>query len=105
MNHNILLIIVIACVTFLTRLLPFIAFFNQESPLIEYLGKVLPYSIMAMLVVYCLKDIDLLGRFHGISEIIAVLTVIILHVYKRNTLLSIAAGTIIYMLCVQIIFI
>lgn len=105
MNHDIILIIVIAIVTFLTRVLPFIAFSNKENPIIEYLGKVLPYSIMAMLVVYCLKDIDFFSTFHGASEIIAVITVVLLHIYKRNTLLSIVAGTVVYMLCVQFIFI
>lgn len=103
--HDILLIVVIAAVTFMTRVLPFVAFENRNYPIIEYLGDVLPYSIMAMLVVYCLKNVNLLSGNHGICEIIGVASVIILHVWKRNTLLSIIGGTIIYMLCVQIIFI
>lgn len=105
MNHDLILILIIAFVTFLTRVIPFIALSNKKSPLIEYLGKVLPFCIMAMLVIYCLKDIDFLSGYHGISEIIAVMTVIILHIYKRNTLLSIIAGTIVYMICVQMIFV
>ena len=103
--HEILLIGVIAGVTLLTRVLPFLMFKNHKNPLIEYLGDVLPYAIMAMLVVYCLKGIDLFGPYHGICEIIGVGSVIIIHLLKRNTLLSIFGGTIIYMLCVQVLFI
>lgn len=93
MSHDLLIIAVVALVTLLTRVLPFIAFSNKKSPIIEYLGEVLPYSIMAMLVVYCLKDVNFISAFHGISEIIAVATVVVLHLYKRNTLLSIIGGT------------
>ena len=103
--HDILLILVIAAVTFLTRVIPLIAFENKSYTLIEYLSDVLPYSIMAMLVVYCLKSVDLLHGNHGICEMIGVVSVILLHVWKRNTLLSILGGTLIYMICVQMIFI
>lgn len=103
--HELILIGVIAIVTLLTRLLPFVLFKNHSNPLIEYLGNVLPYAIMAMLVVYCLKGVDLLSGNHGICEILGVGTVILLHILKRNTLLSIFGGTIVYMLCVQVIFI
>lgn len=103
--HEILLIGVIAIVTILTRAIPFLLFENKTSPLICYLGDVLPYAIMAMLVVYCLKSVDLLNGNHGICEIIGVMSVILLHLWKRNNLLSIFGGTLIYMLCVQVIFI
>lgn len=103
--YDIVLIAVIAVVTFLTRVLPFIAFQNKSYPIIEYLGDVLPFSIMSMLVVYCLKNIDLLTGNHSICEIIGVLSVVLLHLWKRNTLISIIGGTIIYMVCVQMIFI
>lgn len=103
--HDILLITVIALMTFLTRVIPFIAFQNKSYPIIEYLGDVLPFSIMSMLVVYCLKDVRFLTGNHSICEIIGVLSVVILHIWKKNTLLSIIGGTIIYMLCVQMIFI
>lgn len=103
--HDFMLIGVIAIITLLTRLIPFVLFKNHSNPMIEYLGNVLPYAIMAMLVVYCLKGVDLLGGNHGICEMLGVGTVIILHVLKRNTLLSIFGGTIVYMLCVQMIFI
>lgn len=103
--HDLMLIGVIAIITLLTRLLPFILFKNHTNPIIEYLGNVLPYAIMAMLVVYCLKGVDLLIGNHGICEILGVGTVIVLHILKRNTLLSIFGGTIVYMLCVQILFV
>ncbi len=103
--HDLLLIGVIAFVTLLTRLLPFLLFKNHSNPIIEYLGNVLPFAIMAMLVVYCLKSVDLLSGNHGICEMLGVGTVILLHLIKRNTLLSIFGGTIVYMLCVQVIFI
>ena len=60
---------------------------------------------MAMLVVYCLKDINLLNGNHGICEMLGVGSVILLHLWKRNTLLSIFGGTLIYMLCVQVLFV
>lgn len=103
--YELLLIGVIAIVTFITRVLPFLVLKDQSYPIIEYLGDVLPYAIMAMLVVYCLKSVDLLSGNHGICEMIGVGSVILLHLIKRNTLLSIIGGTVIYMLCVQIIFI
>ena len=97
------MIIVIAIVTFSLRAIPFVIFKNNNSPeYINYLGKYLPFSIMAMLVVYCLKDIDILHKPFGIKEIIASLVVIILHKYKRNTLLSIVVSTIVYMLLVNL---
>ena len=103
--YEILMILVIALVTLLTRALPFLAFKNNTNKFINYLGEVLPYSIMPMLVVYCLKSINFLTGNHGICEIIGVITVVIVHLYKRNTLLSIITGTFVYMLCVQVLFI
>lgn len=103
--HELLLIAVITFVTVLTRALPFLVFKDKNSPIIEYLGDVLPYAIMAMLVVYCLKGVDFLTGYHGICEIMGVGSVILLHLFKKNTLLSIFGGTIIYMLCVQVMFV
>ncbi|WP_305154631.1 branched-chain amino acid transporter permease [uncultured Dubosiella sp.] len=102
--NELVLIGVIALVTFGTRALPFVVFKNQKSPFIAYLGDVLPFSIMAMLVVYCLTEVDLLRGNHGICEIIGVASVVLIHLWKRNTLLSILAGTLIYMACVQVLF-
>ncbi|MEG0277083.1 MAG: AzlD domain-containing protein [Coprobacillus sp.] len=103
--HEFLLIFVIMIITMITRALPFLIFKNKSNPIVEYLGEVLPYAIMAMLVVYCLKSVDLLSGQHGICEIIGVGSVVLLHLIKRNTLLSIFGGTIVYMLCVQVLFI
>lgn len=103
--HELLLIGVIAIVTLLTRLLPFLFFQNKTNPIIEYLGDVLPYAIMAMLVVYCLKNVNFISGNHGIYEMISVCSVIGIHLWKRNTLLSIFGGTLIYMFCVQVLFI
>ena len=106
MNNDILIIVIVALGTILTRALPFFIFndVNNLPPIINYLSRVLPYSIIAMLVVYCLKDINFIGDNHGMPEIIAVSVTIIIHLLKENTLLSILMGTIIYMVCIQMIF-
>lgn len=99
-------IAVTALVTAALRFLPFLIFGgNRQTPkFIASLGKVLPYSIMAMLVVYCLKNVS----FHTLSgfvpEAIACAVVAVLHIWKRNTLLSILGGTVCYMLLVQLVF-
>lgn len=104
--HSILLIAVMALVTAALRFLPFLVFGENRKtpPLISYLGQVLPYSIMGMLVVYCLKDVSLTAAPFGIPEAIGCAVVALLHAWKRNTLLSIGAGTIVYMLLVQLVF-
>ncbi len=106
MIHKILLIIVITLVTMLTRFLPFLIFRGnaQTPPLISYLGRVLPYAIMGMLVVYCLKGISFAAPPYGLPELLGVSAVVLLHLWKRNTLLSIAGGTVCYMLLVQLVF-
>ena len=98
---------VIVLGTMLTRFLPFILFpENRETPeFIRYLSTVLPYAVIGLLVVYCLKDIDAFGGSHGIPELIAVVFIIIVHSWKKNVLLSIAGGTLLYMILVQYIFI
>lgn len=95
-------IAVVALMTMLIRFLPFIVFKNKVPKIVEYLGSVLPYSIMAMLVVYCLKNIDLLGNSHGIPEIVASLFVILIHKFKHNLLLSVVCGTVLYMFLINI---
>lgn len=97
---------VVTAVTVLLRFLPFIVFRdNKKTPaVIDYLGHVLPYAIMGMLVVFCLKNTDILSDSHGIPELIASAVTVLLHVCKKNTLLSIAAGTAVYMLLVQLVF-
>ena len=104
--HAVLMIAVIALVTAGLRFLPFLIFGEnrQTPPLITYLGQVLPYAIMGMLVVYCLKGVTLTAAPYGIPEAIGCAVVALLHVWKRNTLLSIGAGTVCYMLLVQFVF-
>lgn len=105
-THAILTIAVCALVTAALRFLPFLVFGeNRKTPaIIAYLGQVLPFAIMGMLVVYCLKDVDLSAMPFGIPEAIGCAVVAGLHVWKRNTLLSIGAGTVVYMLLVQFLF-
>ena len=92
--------------TMLTRFLPFLIFpGNKETPkYIQYLGKVLPSAVFGMLIIYCLKNVNLLTGSHGIPEFIAIGVVVALHLWKRQMLLSIAGGTICYMLLVQLVF-
>lgn len=100
-EYSLLLIAVMAVVTVILRFLPFGLFSRGTPKPILYLGEVLPPAIMAMLVVYCLKNTDLQAAPHGIPEAVSVLLVIALHKWKHNTLLSIIGGTVCYMLMVQ----
>ena len=92
--------------TVLTRCLPFFIFSSKKpTPVyVQYLGKALPSAIFAMLVVYCLKNVSIFSGSHGISEAVSIIAVVALHIWKRQMLFSIAAGTICYMLLVQFIF-
>ena len=100
-----LLIAVASLVTIALRFLPFLIFGERKTPeKITYLGKVLPYAIMAMLVVYCLKGISFVKMPFGIPELLGVGCVVLLHLWKRITLISIAGGTISYMLLIQFVF-
>lgn len=104
--YNFMIIVVMILVTMATRFLPFLIFGENRKmpPLIEYLGKVLPCAIMGMLVVYCLKDVSFLRAPFGLPEMIGILIVALLHLWKRNSLLSIGVGTVSYMLLVQLVF-
>ena len=104
--HSAAIIAVIALVTAALRFLPFFIFSESRKtpPLVTYLGQVLPYAIMGMLVVYCLKDVSFVSGSFGIPEAIGCAAVALLHIWKRNTLLSIGAGTVLYMLLVQLVF-
>jgi branched-subunit amino acid transport protein AzlD len=105
-THSILLVVIISVVTMVLRFIPMWVFGNgQQTPkLIQYMGKVLPYAIMGMLVVFCLKDVSLIRPPYGILELIACMIVVGLHVWKRNTALSIVGGTVVYMILVQGLF-
>jgi len=104
--HSMKLIAVIAMVTVALRFLPFLIFSGkrQTPAYVAYLGKVLPFAIMGMLVVYCLRNISFTSMPFGIPELLGCAVVVWLHLWKRNTLLSIAGGTVFYMLLVQTIF-
>lgn len=104
--HSAAMITVMALVTAALRFLPFLIFGENRKtpPLIIYLGHVLPYAIMGMLVVYCLKGVTLTQAPFGIPEAIGCAIVALLHIWKRNTLLSIGAGTVCYMLMIQFLF-
>ena len=104
--HGVLLVAVTSAVTILLRFLPFAVFSgNRKTPAyVTYLGKVLPYAVMGMLVVYCLKDVNFLAAPFGLPEILSCAVVAILHIWKRNSLLSIGLGTVCYMLLVQFVF-
>ncbi|MBB3112450.1 branched-subunit amino acid transport protein AzlD [Paenibacillus phyllosphaerae] len=92
--------------TMMTRFIPFLLFPSGRPvpPYVQYLGKVLPAAALGLLVIYSLKDVDLLSDSHGMPELISVTLVAGLHIWRRNMLLSIAAGTIAYMLLVQLVF-
>jgi len=99
---------VCAVATMLTRFLPFLifrAYGDKPTPkFITYLGKALPAAIFGMLVVYCLKDVSVVSSPHGIPELIGIAVIVALHLWKKNMLLSIAAGTVVYMLLIQFVF-
>ena len=102
----IITVLMLTLATVLTRALPFLVFSRMNNPpkFITYLGKALPPAIFALLLVYCLKGVDLFAGSHGIPEAIALAIVVLLHLWKRQMLLSIGVGTVVYMLLVQLIF-
>ncbi len=104
--YEFFMLVIIMLVTMATRFLPFLLFGGkrQTPKVITYLGKVLPCAIMGMLVVYCLKDVRPLMYPYGIPELLGIALVAGLHIWKRNSLLSIGAGTVFYMLLVQLVF-
>lgn len=99
-----ILVLVMAVVTFLLRALPFLVFHGETPPMIAYLGEVLPPAIIGMLVIYCLKDVQWTGFPFGLPELIAAACVVGLQIWRRNALVSILAGTILYMVLIQLVF-
>ena len=94
-----------AIATMLTRFVPFLLFSGKKTPrFVQYLGQALPGAIFGMLVVYCLKDVSFVNAPFGVPELIGCTVVTLLHIWKRNTLLSIGGGTVFYMLLVQFLF-
>ncbi len=104
--QQIITIAICALGTMATRFLPFLIFREgRPTPaLITYLGKALPAAIFGMLVVYSLKDVSLLSGSHGIPQVIAIGVTTALHLWKRQMLVSIAGGTVCYMLLIQLVF-
>lgn len=92
--------------TMLTRFLPFLVFSGKRPTpkYIQYLGKALPTAVFGMLVVYCLKNVNVLAGSHGLPELISIAVVVALHLWKRQMLISVAGGTVCYMLLVQLVF-
>ncbi len=114
MNNEILsnsqvlaIVLVIAAVTFLLRLMPFVLFGRKKDApaYILWLGDVLPYALIGMLMVYCFKGVNVAVAPHGLPELIAGLFVVGIHLLLRNTLLSVGAGTVCYMVLVQYIMV
>lgn len=112
-TQAVLAIVIMAVVTFITRALPFLLFDRGETPpkVVLYLGRVLPPAVIAMLIVYCLRSLaftpslDMAALADWAPQVIAVLAVVALHLWKRNNLLSIFGGTILYMVLVQAVFV
>lgn len=106
LTQQIITIAMVVLGTMITRFLPFLIFpAGKETPkYIQYVGKVLPAAVFGLLVVYCLWSVDLFSGSHGQPEAISIALVIALHVWKRQMLLSIAGGTVCYMLLVQLVF-
>ena len=101
-----IIVAILALGTAVTRFLPFVFFRNADAvpPYVQYLGKLLPSAAISLLVVYALRYVSLTAAPHGIPEAIGILVVVVLHIWKKNTLLSIAVGTVSYMLLVQLVF-
>lgn len=105
--QGILIIAALVAATMITRFLPFFLFpAGKETPrYIDFLGRTLPFATIGLLVVYCLKDISVTAAPYGLPEVIAVVGIVLLHWWKGNSLLSIGAGTVLYMLLVQLVFV
>lgn len=105
-TQQIITVAVVVLGTMATRFLPFLVFpSSKPTPkYIQYIGKVLPGAVFGMLVIYCLKGVSVFTGSHGLPELIAIAVVVTLHLWRRQMLLSIAGGTVCYMLLVQLVF-
>ena len=106
LTEQIITVAAVVVATMLTRFLPFILIGNKREtpPYIKYLGKVLPCAVFAMLIVYCLRNVDLSSSTHALPEILSIALTVAVHIFRRQMLLSIASGTIFYMALVQFVF-
>lgn len=103
-QQQIITIVILAVITFMTRALPFFVFpAGKPTPkYIQYLGKALPLAVFGMLVVYCLKDVQWLEGSHGIPEILGIAAVVLMHLWRRQLFLSMAVGTAVYMILIRV---
>lgn len=106
-GRSMVITLAVAATIFFTRLIPFLFFpkGKEVPPVVRYLGKVLPPAVVGMLVIYCLKAVSFASVSRWAPEFIAVAVVTALHVWKRNNLLSIGVGTVLYMFLVQVVFV
>ena len=106
LTQQIVTIAMVILGTMLTRFVPFFVFpAGKPTPkYVQYLGNVLPPAVFGLLIIYCLKNVSIFTGSHAIPELLAITLVIALHTWKRQMLLSIAGGTIFYMILVQVIF-
>lgn len=106
MTRQLLIVAAMIVGTLITRFLPFFIFpAGKETPkYVNYLGNTLPFATMGLLVVYCLKGVQITTAPHGLPELIAIVVIAILHRWKSNSLLSIGIGTVVYMFLVQAVF-
>lgn len=106
-TQTFIIIIAVALGTMVTRFTPFILFpeNKQHPPVIDFLARYLPPAMMGLLVVYCLKGVSLTVSPYGLPELLSVVVVVVLHLWRRNVLLSIVVGTVLYMFLIQVIFI
>ena len=104
--HAFLIILIIGAATLATRILPVLIFGRKASvpEVILYLGRTVPYAAMGLLIIYCLKDVSLFSSPHGIPEAIGIMVVSISYLLKRNSILSVLIGTVVYMVLVQAVF-
>ena len=105
--QTVLIVFAIALGAMASRFTPFLLFPESKQPpqVVSYLGRVLPPAMMGLLVVYCLKGVSIAAYPYGLPELIAIAFLVLLHLWRKNVLLSIAGGTIVYMLLVQYVFI
>ena len=105
--QNVLFFSIMSLLTIFTRALPFVLFPDQSKTpdFVRYLGQILPYPVIAMLVVYCLKEVQLTVYPNGLPEAVAIMIIVLVHFWKKNSLLSIGVGTISYMLMINMVFV
>lgn len=105
MTRSVLIIVICTACTYLERVLPFVVFRGRNvPPVVRYLGKVLPMAIMATLVIYCIRDIRFTAPDACLPYLIGIAVTALVHLWKRNSLLSVALGTAVYMVMVQVVF-